>query len=456
MMRYASWLPVVLGLLLWGPVAMAQESYWGPIPAGDSTSTVTYKASGNHSVEHALLAPFYLVTYPIFLTTRVLKAGIVFADEHGITPGLGPTPPIHLGNISMGPAITAGGHGGFGGGGTILYQGGSTKQNLLALRYVTTMKGFHRGSAGFRAPWGRRSILEIGGGYRLERNARFFGIGPTSDESNLSFFTQEQSWGGAAVRRSLGRRVSSEWKAVYTTITTRAPRNEETPGVAQQFAGDLPLGYNDLSRGVLYSGLLRYDTTDEDGRPSRGVIAQAQTTYFGPTSDNQSSFWRYTGEAGTFLPLFFTDRTLALRGAVSWTGPTDTDEVVFMRLATNHSGETLRGYRDYRWRDRGLVDLAAEYRWPVWALERPHGVGVDAYAFLNSGQVFGDWDGIKARLWRTSYGGGFRMILSSGFGGRLELARSNESTLIRIQADQMFDFKDLGLFGGNYHVAAPN
>jgi hypothetical protein len=48
------------------------------------------------------------------------------------------------------------------------------------------------------------------------------------------------------------------------------------------------------------------------------------------------------------------------------------------------------------------------------------------------------------------------VILSSGFGGRLELARSTESIQIRLQADQMFDFKDMGLFGGNYHVAAPN
>jgi len=432
------------------------QSYWGPIPPPDPTCSVVYPISGSHPVERVILAPFTIVTYPIFLTTRLLKAGLEFADERGIVPGLRPTLPIRIGNLSMGPAVTAGGHGGFGGGGTILYEGGIEKQNKVILRYVTTVKGFHRGSAGFRAPWGKRSIVEIGGGYRMERNARFFGIGPTSLKSDESFFTQEQSWGGAGIRRPLGRRLASEWKAIYTTIETRAPRAQDKPGVAQTFAGDLPLGYGERSRGILYSGLLRLDTTDETGRPTHGMIAQAQTAYFSPTGNDPGSFWRYTGEAGTFLPLFFTDRTLALRGAVSWTGPTDTDELIFMRLATNHSGETLRGFNDYRWRDRGLVDLVAEYRWPVWALERPHGIGVDAFAFLNSGQVFGDWDGIKARLWRTSYGGGFRLVMASGFSGRLELARSIESTQIRLQADQMFDFKDMGLFGGNYHVAAPN
>src|SRR6185295_10511760 len=239
-----------------------------------------------------------------------------------------------------------------------------------------------------------------GGGYRLERNARFFGTGPSSDEADLAFFTQEQSWGGVGVRRRHGSTLTTEWKATYTSIETRPPRDEDTPGVAQQFAGDLPVGYGERSRGILYSGLLRYDTTRGTGRPEPGMVARGEADYFGPTGGDPGAFWRYSGEAGAFFPLWLTDRTLAFRGAVAWTGPSVGDEITFTRLATNHSGETLRGYPDYRYRDRGLLDLTAEYRWPVWALERPHDVGVDAYAFLNSGQVFGDWDQIQTRLWR--------------------------------------------------------
>ncbi|HZI88892.1 MAG TPA: BamA/TamA family outer membrane protein, partial [Candidatus Polarisedimenticolia bacterium] len=240
-----------------------------------------------------------------------------------------------------------------------------------------------------------------------------------------------------------------------TSIETRGPRDEDTPPLAQVFAASLPESYGERSAGVLTNALLRLDTTRNPGRPEPGCVAEGQVTYFGPTRD-EVAFWRYVGQAGAFVPLFFTDRTLALRGAVTWTGPTGSDVVPFTRLATNHSGESLRGYRDYRWRDRGLIDLTAEYRWPAWALDRPHGIGVDAFLFLDTGQVFGDWAGIKTRLWRTSFGGGFRAVTSRGFGGRLEIARSRESTQIRLQADQMFDFKDIGLYGGNYHVAAPN
>ena len=452
------WLALVLLLAARSSAAASDppESYWGPMPADSIASRVTYRPASTHPVEHAVLAPFTVVTYPIYLTTRILKKGIVFADEHGLTPTPGAPLPIRIRNVSMGPAITAGGHAGFGVGGVVLIQGGRNRERDLSLRYLSTVNGFHRGSVGFRSPWGSTSSLEIGGGYRLERNTRFFGIGPTSDRADLSYFTQEQFWGGAGYRRSLSPSLTTEWKAIYTSIETRGPRTEDAPALADVFAAALPEGYGERSAGVLYSGLLRLDRTRGTGRPEPGWITQGQVTFFGPTENDEVAFWRYTGEAGAFLPLWFTDRTLAVRGAVMWTGPTGSDVVPFTRLATSHAGENLRGYADYRWRDRGLLDLTAEYRWPVWALERPHGVGADAYAFLNSGQVFGDWAGIRTRLWRTSFGGGFRVILSRGFGGRLEVARSRESTEIRLQADQMFDFKDMGLYGGNYHVAAPN
>ena len=435
--------------------AAVRASYWGPVPPEAKETRVTYPRASTHPVEHAILTPFYVVTYPIYITTRVLKKGLVFADEHNIVPGLGPSLPIRFGNLSMGPAVTAGGHAGLGGGATVLYEGGKAKDRDLTLRYITTVKGMRRASAGFRAPWGERSGFEAGAGYRRDRNAKFYGIGPTASESGRSFYTQEMSWGGVGYRRKLDRTVTAEGRAIYSSITTRAPRPEDTPGIADLFPTSLPEGYGERTEGVLYTALLRHDTTHGSGRPEPGTVAQAEVTYFGPTR-NETAFWRYNGEAGAFVPLWFTDRTLGVRGAVTWTGPTGSDVVTFTRLVTNHSGESLRGFNDYRWRDRGLVDLTAEYRWPVWALDRPHGVGVDAYLFFDSGQVFGDWSAIKARTFRSSLGGGFRAILSSGFGARLEYARSRESTEIRLQADQMFDFKDMGLFGGNYHVAVPN
>jgi len=436
------------------PEAAQVESYWGPIPTGEGAPRAVIRTRSAHPVEHAILAPFYIVTYPIFLTTRGLKEGLVFLDERGLLPRTGAALPIRIGRVAAGPALSYGGRAGFGAGGTIVVLGDREPADWIKLRYLATVNGMHRASAGLRAPWGREGKLEIGGGYRIERNARFYGLGPSSRKADRSYFTEEQHWAGAGYRRALGGPLAAEWSAIYTSIATRGPRPEDGPDLGVTFAAASPPGYGARSEGVLHGLLLRLDTTKETGRPGSGVLAQAQAGYFDPTGKPGGAFWRYSGEAGAFMPLWFTDRTLALRGAVSWIEAPGNGTVPFTRLVTNYSGKSLRGYGDYRWRDRGLLDLTAEYRWPVWALDRAHGTGVDAYAFVNSGQVFGEWRQVASRLLRTSWGGGFRAITEKGFGGRLEIARSSESTEIRLQADQMFDFKEIGLFGGNQHVAA--
>jgi len=428
------------------------ESYWGSIP--DDTSSRAAFTRSSRSVEQAVLAPFYVVTYPVFLLTRGIKAGLIFGDEHGVLPRLGPTLPIRIGSVQAGPGFMYGGHSGFGGGGTILVDRRAARSDWIKLRYITTVKGLHQGGAGLRLPWARGEV-EAGGGYRLERNARFFGLGPSSAKADQSFYTEEQSWAGLSYRRALGGPLASEWRAIYTSIATRGPRPEDGPGLAQRFASSIPEGFNKRSEGVLSTALLRLDTTQSSGRPEPGVITQGQASYFSPTGTYGDTFWRYGGEAGAFLPLWFTDRTLAIRSALDWTEAPETHRIPFTRIPTNHSGEELRGFSNYRWRDRGLLDVSAEYRWPAWALERAHSVGIDAYMFLSSGQVFNEWHEITTHLWQTSWGGGFRAITDQGFGGRIEIARSRESTQIRLRADQMFDFKG-GLYAGNAHVAAPN
>jgi len=402
-----------------------------------------------------VLVPYRVATFPIFLATRGIKEGLEFADEHRILPHIGPEFPIRIGPIAAAPVAAIGGLPGLGGGATIVALRGPDQVDWIRLRYVTTVNGTHRGSAGLRVPW-RHGTLEAGGGYRLQRNARYFGIGPASREADLSYFTQEQNWAGASYSRGIAGRLSSEWIALYSSIATRGPRSEDGPDVAERFSAAPPAGYDERSQGVYYGTLLRLDTTKETGRPESGVVAVGRVGYFDPTDGRFTPFWAYSGELGSFLPLWYSDRALAVRGLVAWLDPQEGGAVSFTRLPTNHSGEVLRGYRDYRWRDRGLLDLSAEYRWPVWALERAHAVGVDAYLFLNSGQVFGRWHAIATDIWKTSWGGGFRLIGKRGFAGRIEIARSPEATIIRLRADQILEFSRRGLYAGQIPVSAPN
>jgi hemolysin activation/secretion protein len=132
----------------------------------------------------------------------------------------------------------------------------------------------------------------------------------------------------------------------------------------------------------------------------------------------------------------------------SWSQPIGGSSIPFQRLATNDDPDLLRGYPDLRFRDRGLVVITGEYRWPIWASVRAAGAGVDAYLLADAGQVFRDRRNLLLPRFTTSYGGGLRIITGSGFAGRVELAWSDEGMQARLGSDQVFQFSRGGLYHG--------
>jgi hypothetical protein len=96
-----------------------------------------------------------------------------------------------------------------------------------------------------------------------------------------------------------------------------------------------------------------------------------------------------------------------------------------------------------------MAAVTVEYRWPIWAEKRADGLGLDAYLLADLGQVFGDLDEIALDDLTTSFGGGARLLsVTGGFLGRLENARSREESVVRLRADQVFQFARNGLYHG--------
>lgn len=137
-----------------------------------------------------------------------------------------------------------------------------------------------------------------------------------------------------------------------------------------------------------------------------------------------------------------------LRGFIAWIEEEGRNPVPFQRMYANEMPDLMRGFRDFRWRDRGMTVFSAEYRWPLWTMEHVDGPGVDAYLLADVGQVFGDRREIQINALRGSFGGGVRYIGRDGFGGRIEYARSEEETSFRFSAEQVFQFDKNGLMHG--------
>jgi len=155
-----------------------------------------------------------------------------------------------------------------------------------------------------------------------------------------------------------------------------------------------------------------------------------------------------------FFQLWYPYHVLALRAFATWIDQVGATPVPFQRLMTNDDPDLLRGFRDFRWRDRGMAVLSAEYRWPLWVLTQANGMGLDLYLHSDIGQVFSSLDQINRDNLTFSYGAGIRLLGARGFVLRLEYARSNETFVVRVRGDQIFQFTRGGLFYGRDPIPA--
>lgn len=439
------WLTTLASVALAAPTTA--PSYWGPLPAPGDSATAAARNNPTPLWEATLLVPYRIVALPFRGVSYGVGASVAFLDRHHVISRIERLVGPRRGPFGVLLNFTAGGLPGLGGGVTVLHDAFLSPENRFKLRFQSSVKGSNRVTLGIRLREGHDDRFEIGAGYRLQPNARFFGIGPRAPEENESFYTQELTWGGVTYTRKVAGPLSAEASAVISAIGARGS-DDDSPSLETRFAGETPAGFHDRSDGVAMGLALRYDTASAEGRPTYGGIRRVRAAYFESTDDTDVAFWTYRGEFEEYIPLWHSYRALAVRGYMSWIDPVGDDEMPFQRLMTNDDPDLLRGYRDFRWRDRGMTALSVEYRWPMWASRTAEGFGLDMYVLADFGQVFGDTDEIGFRRLTDSYGVGIRIATLENFLGRVEVAWSNEETAFRLRADQIFQFARSGLYHG--------
>ena len=428
------------------------QSYWGPIPARADSVEATIVASPRPLWEYPILVPYRIVEFPVRALGTGMGAAYRGLDDSGalyqISRLLAPK------DVPYGFVFTVGGGSLIGAstGITLYHDEFFGKHNRLRLRSKFTTTDAQKITLGAIFREGSATEVEVGIGYRLRRNARFFGLGSEAPEYHKSFYTQETSWGGVQVTRRLAPETYFGLGAIYSGIGARGADEEHTPYIDDEFA-TVPKGFGDLSEGLTVSLSLIHDTTDDTGRPESGNIERLRATYFGSGGDEAKvDFWSYRADLETFIPLWLTERALAVRAYLQWQD-SEASDTPFQRLLTNDEPDLFRGYRDYRWRDRGITALSVEYRWPLWAYKDLDSLGLDAYLFTDIGQVFHEFDRIAANNLTQSYGGGIRVMGNRGFGSRLEVAFSEEETVFRLSSDQIFQYAKGGLLNGRDQAA---
>ena len=246
---------------------------------------------------------------------------------------------------------------------------------------------------------------------------RFFGLGPESSASGRSTYGLEDRSIEAGVTATASRFVEMG-------ITARWMTAEAGPGAAdasleERFDPFQIPGFGTQTDYLAYGGHLVLHLRDAHVIPSAGVSVRVDAARYDDRDSDLFDFTRVVGDVQAQIPLGYRNRILALRVRSSSSVGENGGMVPFYLMETIGGANSIRGFREYRFRGGRNLLLNAEYRWEVWTY-------VDFAFFYDAGKVFSDSADLNFSEMQSGYGFGIRGHAPGGTVFRIDFARSNE------------------------------
>ena len=154
-------------------------------------------------------------------------------------------------------------------------------------------------------------------------------------------------------------------------------------------------------------------------------------SHFDDRTTGRYSVTRFNTDLRQFVGFLAGRRVMATRLFVS-TSDTGQGEVMpFYAMPTLGGNDTLRGFREYRFRGPHAILGQVEYRWEIWS-------GLEGALFYDAGKVAARRSDLDLHGMKTDYGIGVRFHGSLATPLRIELAKGNEGFLLNFSASQVF------------------
>lgn len=254
----------------------------------------------------------------------------------------------------------------------------------------------------------------------------FFGLGAASrraDQSSFSLRTFTTTARGGV--RPIAPLTLGGGVGVYQPRAGRG-RDERLPSVEHVFHGpEIPA----FGARVTFVESMLFAEFDyrEPLNARRGGYYRFDVTRYNDV-DDAWTFTRTELDLRQYVSLLGGRRVLALRGWLSSADPGPASGgVPFFLMPSLGGHDTLRGFRNYRFRGPHALLLQAEYRWELWA-------GLEAALFYDAGKVGMRRRDLDIDRLESNYGFGFRF-------------NTRHSVVLRI--DSAFGSRD----GKHFHIA---
>jgi outer membrane protein assembly factor BamA len=233
----------------------------------------------------------------------------------------------------------------------------------------------------------------------------FFGLGLDSSRNARTNYTLESTdittRGVMKIRPSV--RVGAELGLFNPAISRGTER--EVPSIEARFSDAQAPGLARQPSFFHHGVLIELDSRDRPGYPRRGHFYQASFVTWDDTSAQEFNFRRLDATASQFIPVS-AGHVIAFRMGTSYLINADGDRVPFYLLPYLGGSDTLRGFREYRFRDENRLFLNVEYRWEAF----PY---IEIAPFFDAGEVRNRWQEVGLRRLETSYGVGARVHTDS-------------------------------------------
>ena len=157
------------------------------------------------------------------------------------------------------------------------------------------------------------------------------------------------------------------------------------------------------------------DLRDQPGNPSAGGFYRTSYALVDDRTLNAYDHHRFDAEATQYVPLTVSKRhVVSGRVGLSYVNNATGDRVPFYFLAYVGGVDTIRSFREFRFKDENALWMNLEYRYTIvkW---------VSAAAFFDAGKVSADWQDITLGGMKTGVGVGVRVHSEKQTFARIEL-----------------------------------
>jgi hypothetical protein len=221
----------------------------------------------------------------------------------------------------------------------------------------------------------------------------FYGLGPESPRDNhTTYGLRSTDVGGTA-----GVRITP-WLSLGSGLEYMTPRVTTL--------GDQP----DFIRSQLSAEI---NTREPRGNPRQGLRYALAYQHFDGRDGTRLDFDRVEADVQHYISIYKQRRVLALHGLVSVSDAATGAVVPFYFQKTLGGPDDLRGFRQFRFRDRNMLLLQAEYRWEIFT-------AMDGAIFYDAGKVASRTEDLNFSDLESDYGIGFRFGTRNGVFLRVE------------------------------------